>query len=44
MNLTTLNVTQELLRIIAELDKFNATWEIHSSHNPPLSGCAGTGG
>jgi len=34
MNLTTLNVTQELLRIIAELDKFNATWEIHSSHNP----------
>jgi Fic family protein len=34
MNLKTLNITQELLRIIAELDKFNATWEIKSSHNP----------
>ena len=34
MNLTTLIITQELLKIIAELDKFNATWEVKSSHNP----------
>ena len=34
MNLKTLNITQELLKIIAELDKFNATWELKSSHNP----------
>lgn len=34
MNLKRLNITQELLKIIAELDKFNATWEIKSSHNP----------
>lgn len=34
MNLTTLIITQELLKIISELDKFNATWEVKSSHNP----------
>ena len=34
MNLTTLIITQELLKIIAELDKFNATWEVKNSHNP----------
>ncbi|MCP3849146.1 MAG: Fic family protein [Gammaproteobacteria bacterium] len=34
MNLTTLTITQELLKIIAELDRFNATWEVKSSHNP----------
>ena len=34
MNLKTLNITQELLKTIAELDKFNAIWEIKSSHNP----------
>ena len=34
MNLKTLNITQELLKIIVELDKFNATWEIKSTHNP----------
>ncbi|MCW8932059.1 MAG: Fic family protein [Gammaproteobacteria bacterium] len=34
MNLTTLIITQELLKIIAELDKFNATWEVKSNHNP----------
>jgi len=34
MNLTTLNITQELLKVISKLDKFNATWEIKNSHNP----------
>ncbi len=34
MNLTKLTITQELLKIIAELDMFNATWEVKSSHNP----------
>ncbi|MDF1881422.1 Fic family protein [Sulfurimonas sp. MAG313] len=34
MNLKTLNITQELLRIITELEQFNSTWEIKSSYNP----------
>lgn len=34
MNLTTLTITQELLKIIAELDAFNASWEVKSNHNP----------
>lgn len=34
MNLKTLNISQELLKIIVELDKFNTTWEVKSTHNP----------
>ncbi len=34
MNLKSLNITQELLKIIVELDKFNATWEFKNTHNP----------
>jgi len=34
MNLSNLTITQELLKIIAELDAFNAFWEVKSNHNP----------
>jgi Fic family protein len=36
MNLTTLNITPELLKIITEIDEFNGGWKVQNNLNPDL--------